>query len=86
MAKSWYFFIGGDDQFDTSKYLKVPVSKLLCLCGDKICAIYADGVGREPVSPLSSRLKEYILSALASGQLQPEHPRGAKKYVYLRDY
>ncbi|MET1056741.1 MAG: hypothetical protein ABWY16_15640 [Pedobacter sp.] len=86
MAKSWYFFIGGDDPLDSSKYIKVPVGKHMCLCGDKICAIYAEGIDREPVSPLSDNMKVYIRTALSTGQLQPEIPVGAKKFVYLKDY
>jgi hypothetical protein len=86
MNKSWYFFIGGDDPLDSSKYIRVPVGKHMCLCGDKICAIYATGEEREPLSPLSNNMKAYILSALSTGQLQPEAPVGAKKFVYLKDY
>lgn len=85
MNKSWYFFIGGDP-LDTTKYIKVPGGKHVCLCGDKICAIYSTGTDREPKAPLSKNITEYILAALSTGQLQPEHPVGAKKYVYLKDY
>ena len=81
MAKAWYFLIYGDP-LDTSSYVKIQV-KHDCLCGDQICAVYAEDHGENP-APFSRNVQQYIRKALASGQLQPEFPVMAKKYVYLK--
>lgn len=83
MSRSWYAFIGGEDPIDYSRYIKVTV-KPHCLCGDKVCAIYASGEGVNPTSPLSENMQTYIKAALLNGSLQPEKPSNAKKYVYLK--
>lgn len=76
--------MGGNDYLDASNYHRITVTPT-CLCGDKICAVYADSNGHQPVNPLSTNLQSYITEALLTGQLQPEQPYGSKKYVYLRD-
>lgn len=89
MAKSWYAFVSGDDATDVKNYIKVHGGRFNCLCGFKICVVYASGVGENgthPTDPFSSNLQLYIKNALATGQLQPEVPISSKKYVYLRDY
>ncbi|WP_316841420.1 hypothetical protein [Pedobacter gandavensis] len=83
MAKSWYVFLGSGDPLLSSNYLKVTVQHT-CLCGNQICAIYSEGDEEHPESPLSPQLQEYIRKALATGQIQPDYPVNAKKYVYLR--
>ena len=84
MSKSWYAFIWGDDPTDVQHYHKIEL-KHDCLCGDKICAIYADtGEASHPSEPLSRNLLQYINQALLTGQLQPAFPEGTKKYVYLK--
>lgn len=85
MIKSWYAFIGGDDVFNPMNYIRLTNgSKHICLCGDKICAVYLPDNGRHPQSPISDNLQNYITNALVSGQLQPQIPWASKKYVYLR--
>lgn len=83
MSRSWYAFIGDDNVTDVSKYFRVTV-KHQCLCGDKICAIYAKGIGTHPDAPLSENMQSYIKAALINCSLQPENPVGSKKYVYLK--
>ena len=84
MSKSWYAFILGDDPTDVQNYHKIMV-KHACLCGDKICAIYADeGSDKHPKRPLSENVLRYIKDGLATQQIQPEFPPDAKKYVYLK--
>lgn len=83
MAKSWYAFMGSGDPTLFSNYMKITV-KHSCLCGNHICAIYSEGDDKQPENPLSPQLKEYIKKAMITGQLQPDYPLGAKKYVYLR--
>lgn len=85
MAKSWYFFFGGQDPFKSANYIRLP-DKHFCLCGKTICAIYAEGKDRHPAVPLSSNIQSYIEVALKTHQLQPEFPPMSKKYVYLKDY
>jgi hypothetical protein len=85
MSKSWYVFIGGsNNNDDVLNYYKIPEGKHLCLCGHIICAIYADGIGPNPQSPLSSNIRQYIKQALITELIQPQIPYDAKKYVYLR--
>lgn len=83
MARSWYVFIGGNDPTNFLNYYKLTV-KHECLCGDQICAIYATGTGHNPDQYLSQNMQKYIKDALFTGQIQPETPFNAKKYVYLR--
>ena len=83
MAKSWYAFTGYGDPTLFSNYRRLTVQHT-CLCGNEICTIYADGEGTYPENPLSFQLQEYIKKAMVTGQLQPEYPSDAKKYVYLR--
>lgn len=83
MARSWYAYLGFGDPTSFSTYARLTV-KHSCLCGDKICAIYVDADTFRLESPLSENLQEYIRNALITGQLQPESPRGTKKYVYLK--
>lgn len=83
MAKSWYVFMGFGDPTVFSNYRKLTI-KHSCLCGNQICAIYADGEGTHPEAPLSVHLQEYIKKAMVTGELQPEHPIGSRKYVYLK--
>jgi len=85
MARSWYAFIGSDNPFEETNYFRITV-KPVCLCGDRICAIYARGINRTPDAPLSANMQQYIKTALATGFIQPEYPYDAKKYVYLKDY
>lgn len=82
MSKSWYAFIGGDPT-NLISYYHLTV-KHGCLCGDTICAIYAESEGLHPRTPFSENMQEYILQALTTGQLQPQVPYNAKKYVYLK--
>lgn len=86
MARSWYGFIGGKDSdaFDVLNYFRLTAGKHVCLCGNTICAIYAADHGIHPEEPLSTNMQQYIKNALVTGQLQPEIPFDAKKYVYLR--
>jgi len=84
MARSWYAFINGDPN-EVSNYIKVDI-EFTCLCGSKICVIYASGISSQPISPLSPNMKLYIQKAMLTGYLQPQDPFFAKKYVYLRDY
>lgn len=83
MNKSWYTFIGNSDPFLTSNYLRITV-KHSCLCGEKICAIYADGDSLNPNAPLSYNIQSYIKAALTTGEIQPSSPACSKKYVYLK--
>lgn len=83
MSKAWYVFLGGSDPTDANNYHKISV-KHSCLCGHKICAILAEDAGIKPASPLSDRLITYIGNGICTGQLQPELPFHAKKYVYLK--
>ncbi len=83
MSRSWYAFIGGDDPTRSQSYIKLTI-KHQCLCGNQICAIYAADNGSHPEEPLSANLQRYIKDALHTGQLQPEFPFDAKKFVYLR--
>ncbi len=82
--KAWYIFFGGDDPTDVSNYRRINV-KHTCLCGTKICVIYADDNGLQPGYPLSSNIQTYINDALATQLIQPEFPYCAKKFVYLKD-
>lgn len=83
MAKSWYVYMGSGDPYLSSSYLGITVQHS-CLCGNQICAIYSEGDEDHPEDPISPELQEHIKKALATGQLQPEYPIDAKKYVYLR--
>lgn len=82
MSKSWYAFIYGDP-LNVLSYAKLT-TKHGCLCGNMICAIYATDDDRYPLEPFSSNMQQYIKNALVTGQLQPEVPFDAKKYVYLK--
>ncbi|WP_041887141.1 hypothetical protein [Pedobacter lusitanus] len=86
MAKSWYALLGGNPT-DVTNYFKIT-NKHNCLCGDKICAIYAtddpDEELMRPMHPLSPNMQLYIKDALATGYIQPDIPFDARKYVYLR--
>lgn len=84
MAKSWYAFIRGEDPTDVQNYFRITI-KHSCLCGTKICAIYAADNGLHPREPLSKNIQQYISDALITTQLQPEFPYNTKKYVYLKD-
>lgn len=84
MAKSWYFFFG-EDYNNPESYIRLP-GKHVCLCGDKLCAIYAEGINQRPNAPLSANIQRYIKLAIATRQLQPEFPPLSRKYVYLKDY
>lgn len=84
MAKSWYAYMGIGDPTLFSNYSRITVQHT-CLCGNQICAIYSEeGDNNYPQAPLSPQLLEYIKKAMVTGQLQPEYPIDAKKYVYLR--
>lgn len=66
-----------------SNYNRITI-KHSCLCGNQICTIYADGEGPHPEAPLSPRIQNYIKKAMVTGQLQPDYPIDARKYVYLK--
>lgn len=83
MSRSWYVFIG-DNPTNALNYYRINI-KHTCLCGDKICAIYAYDGGINPKEPLSPNLQVYISKALLTGQLQPDIPWDTKKYVYLKN-
>ncbi len=83
MAKSWCVYLGKGDPSLVSSYGRISV-KHTGLCGNSICAIYAEGESFRPEAPLSINLQSYIKKALATGALQPERPTGSKKFVYLR--
>jgi hypothetical protein len=83
MNRSWYAYTGFGDPTLCSSYVKITL-KHNCICGDKICAIYATGEDFNPVEPLSDNMHLYIKKALATGRIQPEKPFGSKKFVYLR--
>lgn len=83
MAKSWYVFMGTGDPTLYSNYRKLTI-KHSCLCGNQICAIYADGEETHPEVPLSLNIQQYINKAMVTGELQPEFPANTRKYVYLR--
>jgi hypothetical protein len=83
MKRSWYVYIGGEVT-DVLSYIKLEGIVPLCMCGNEICVINAEGSSTHPVSPLSKNIRSYIFTGLASGQLQPERPYGCKKYLYLR--
>lgn len=83
MNRSWYAYVGSQDPTLSSSYIKVTV-KHNCICGEKICAIYATGEEFRPIEPLSANMQQYIKKALATGRIQPEKPFGSKKFVYLR--
>lgn len=83
MAKSWYIYLGFGDPLLFSSYARVT-AKHSALCGNKISVIYADGESFRPDAPLSSNIQSYIKRALATGQLQPDNPFGAKKFIYLK--
>lgn len=85
MARSWYAFIPGGDPTDIERYWKATV-KHSCLCGDRICAVYATGEEINPDPPFSPNMVKYIKDALVTGQLQPQFPIGSQKYVYLKHY
>ena len=85
MTRSWYAFIGKDNPLNEKNYIRVGV-KPGCLCGDKICAIYAQGTERQMNGPLSANLQRYISDALAKEFVQPDTPFDAKIYVYLKDF
>jgi len=85
MKRSWYAFYGGDDPLNEKNYIKMPVGPL-CLCGDKICAIYVYSESRQLNQPLTNNLQQYIKDALATRFIQPEYPFDAKKFVYLKDF
>jgi len=82
MSKSWYGFIWGDPS-KAESYVKMK-NKHECLCGNAICAIYARGIEHHPDTPFSANLQQYIKDALVTGELQPQDPFDAKKYVYLK--
>lgn len=82
MSKLWYTYLGTEDPLSTANYVRVTV-KPTCLCGDRICAVLAPDTGEQPSVPFSANLQKYINDALTTGQLQPNHPYNAKKYVYL---
>lgn len=86
MARSWYAFIGGGNPNTVSNYYKIPHGTHTCLCGPILCAIYAIDTENTPYpqEPLSENIQQYIKKALVTGQLQPDIPYDAKKYVYLR--
>lgn len=83
MSRSWYAYVGLGDPSSCSSYVKVT-AKHNCICGTKICAIYASGEDFRPSEPFSDNMRQYINKALATGKIQPERPFGSKKYVYLR--
>ncbi|WP_316747208.1 hypothetical protein [Pedobacter gandavensis] len=83
MAKSWYVFMGFGDPCLFSNYRRLTVQHS-CLCGNQICAIYAEGEETHPEAPLSPHIQNYIKKAMVTGQLQPDYPFDAKKYVYLK--
>jgi len=84
MKRSWYAFTGGSGDFtNVLNYHRISV-KHACLCGDKICAIYANSNGLHPQEPLSKNMIQYINKALSTELIQPETPFDAKKYVYLK--
>lgn len=82
MSRLWYAYLSTEDPFSNLNYFKTTV-KPNCLCGDTICAISAPDNGFNP-SPFSENLQRYIKDALATGQMQPQHPYNATKYVYLK--
>ena len=84
MARAWYGFVGGPDVTNISNYYISHRKTELCLCGTTICAVYVPEGGMHPPGPFSSNIEAYIKKALVTGQLQPDHPFGAKKYVYLK--
>ena len=86
MAKAWYIYNGGD-QLQASNYFRNDGVVSICLCGSEIGAIYAEEKEgyKHPVEPLSTNMQRYIKDALVTGQLQPDTPYYAKKYVYLMD-
>jgi hypothetical protein len=83
MNRSWYAYMGFGDPAACSSYVKATI-KHNCLCGDKICVIYAYGEELRPEGPLSLNMQQYIKKALATGRIQPDRPLGGKKYVYLK--
>jgi len=83
MNRSWYAYMGIGDPSLCSSYVKVSV-RHTCICGTKICAIYATGEDFRPTEPLSDNMQQYIKKALATGRIQPERPFGSRKFVYLR--
>lgn len=83
MARSWYVYIGIGDPLLFSSYARLTI-KHNALCGNEICVIYSEGEEFRLQAPLSPNLQKYIKDALITGQLQPEQPANAKKYVYLR--
>ena len=84
MAKAWYSFFEGDPTSATNYYLMEKLN-YYCLCGDRICGIYATSSdGKHPTSPLSANMITYIEQALGTGELQPQKPINGKKYVYLK--
>lgn len=83
MARSWYAFVYGDDPTNILNYYKIT-AKHDCLCGNRICAIYATGNDTHPEGPLSENMLQYINKALITGNIQPETPYNTKKYVYLK--
>jgi hypothetical protein len=82
MTRSWYFYLG-EDPLNSDNYYRVKAHN--CLCGNRICSIYALGGETHPSAPLSRNLLTYIKNALATQMIQPSIPYDAKKYVYLRD-
>lgn len=83
MARAWYAVLIGKDPYDALNYIQIT-NLDFCLCGYKLCAIYAASNGDQPARPLSENIKLYISQGLATAQMQPEFPLTAKKYVYLR--
>lgn len=83
MVRSWYVYLGFGDPTSFSNYAQTTV-KHNCLCGNRICAVYVEANTFRLENALSENLQKYIRNALVTGQLQPDTPTGAKKYVYLQ--
>jgi len=85
MARCWYAFTGGtaSDPTLAGNYWK-SIGKPGCVNGAFVCAIYAEGCGLTPISPLSVNLQTYIANALSDLVAEPQLPIGSQFFVYLK--
>lgn len=80
MARSWYAYNGVGDPLLPASY-NIAYIKPNCVNGGGICAIYANGVGLNPIS-LSTNMRNYIAQVQLSLVARPDFSTGVKKYVY----
>lgn len=83
MARAWYGYIGLDGGEKTLSNYVLVANPAQCAVGNHICAVYAPGGGRSPLT-ISQNLITYITNAKMSGIPQPTFPPNSQIFVYVR--